>query len=93
MSKDTTTKEIIAETKKIPATTITPQPIQTDAKTPVRPVVPEILTPQQALQILVDAARISQSKGIFSLEDAEIVAKAIRTFTPPTPQGPVASQS
>lgn len=60
---------------------------------PVQPKVPaqipEVLTQQQALQILVDAARVAQSKGIFTLDDAELVNKAIRAFLPP--QGPVAS--
>ncbi len=51
--------------------------------------IPEKLTQQQALQVLVDAARISQSKGIFSLEDAELVSKAIKAFMPPTNEGPI----
>jgi hypothetical protein len=54
----------------------------------VQPIqIPEHLNQQQALQILVDAARVSQSKGIFSLDDAELVNKAIKAFMPP--QGPV----
>jgi hypothetical protein len=51
--------------------------------------IPEHLTQQQALQVLVDAARVSQSKGIFTLDDAELVNKAIKAFMPP--QGPVPS--
>jgi hypothetical protein len=57
----------------------------------VQPVIPEVLNQQQALQVLVDAARAAQSKGIFSLDDAELVAKAIRAFTPkpgPVPSNP-----
>jgi len=50
--------------------------------------IPESLNQQQALQVLVDAARVAQSKGIFTLDDAELVNKAIRAFTN---QGPVAS--
>jgi hypothetical protein len=36
----------------------------------------------QAVNVLIQAARIAQSKGAFSLEDAELVAKAIRVFVP-----------
>lgn len=52
--------------------------------------IPAELNQQQALQVLVDAARIAQSKGVFSLDDAELVNKAIRAFTP---KGPVATNS
>jgi hypothetical protein len=66
-----------------------------EATTPVQPVapvqIPEVLTPQQALQVLVDVARIAQSKGILALEDAEIVAKAVKVFT--SPAGPQATQA
>lgn len=60
-------------------------PEQTNAQGPVQ--IPETLTPQQALQVLVDAAKVSQSKGIFTLDDAELVNKAIKAFIPkgPTP--------
>lgn len=47
--------------------------------------IPEVLTPQQALQVLVDAAKVSQSKGIFTLDDAELVNKAIKAFIPKGP--------
>lgn len=60
---------------------------------PQRQAIPEELNQQQALQVLVDAARIAQSKGVFSLDDAELVNKAIRAFVPKTPAGPVASNS
>jgi hypothetical protein len=53
-----------------------------------RPEIPAELNQQQALQVLVDAARIAQSKGIFTLDDAELVNKAIRAFVP---KGPVPS--
>lgn len=47
------------------------------------------LTQGQAVNILIQAARIAQSKGAFTLEDAELVAKAIRIFVPTnqTPEG------
>lgn len=58
-----------------------------EAKAPVE--IPEKLTPQQALQVLVDVARIAQAKGILALEDAEIVAKAVKVFTvAPATEGP-----
>ncbi len=50
--------------------------------------IPEHLNQNQALQILVDAARAAQSKGIFSLEDAELVSRAIKAFMPPPGPGP-----
>jgi hypothetical protein len=53
--------------------------------------IPETLNQQQALQVLVDAARVAQGKGIFTLDDAELVNKAIRAFLPPS--GPVPSQA
>ena len=58
------------------------------AQAPVQ--IPEVLNQQQALQVLVDAARVAQSKGIFTLDDAELVNKAIKAFVP---KGPVASNS
>jgi len=36
----------------------------------------------QAVNVLIQAARIAQSKGAFTLEDAELVAKAIKAFVP-----------
>jgi hypothetical protein len=42
----------------------------------------ENLTQGQAVNVLIQAARIAQSKGAFTLEDAELVAKAIRVFVP-----------
>ena len=37
----------------------------------------------QAVNVLIQAARIAQQKGAFTLEDAEMVSKAIKLFTPP----------
>lgn len=61
------------------------QPVQT---APLSTQIPEVLNQQQALQILVDAAKIAQSKGIFTLDDAELVNKAIKAFLP---KGPIPS--
>lgn len=41
----------------------------------------------QAVNVLIQAARIAQQKGAFTLEDAEMVSKAIRVFVPPTTEG------
>ena len=43
--------------------------------------VPENLTPQQALAILVQGVQFAQTKGIYSLTDAELISKAVRVFT------------
>ena len=43
---------------------------------------PQELTQSQAVNVLIQAARIAQSKGAFTLEDAELVAKALRVFVP-----------
>jgi len=40
------------------------------------------LTQGQAVNVLIQAARIAQSKGAFTLEDAELVSKAIKIFVP-----------
>ena len=53
---------------------------QTQAQTPAQP-----LTQDQALSVLVQAVRVAQSKGAFTLEDAKVVAEAVAVFAPPTP--------
>lgn len=52
--------------------------------------IPAELNQNQALQVLVDAARVAQAKGIFTLDDAELVNKAIKAFIP---KGPAASNA
>ena len=37
---------------------------------------------KNAIEVLLQVAKLAQSKGILSLEDAEIVLSAVRTFTP-----------
>jgi len=58
---------------------------------------PQELTHSQAVNVLIQAARIAQAKGAFTLEDAELVSKAIRAFVPATQtedgQDPVINQS
>tara|TARA_R110001592_G_scaffold192795_7_gene439783 strand:+ start:3257 stop:3487 length:231 start_codon:yes stop_codon:yes gene_type:complete len=41
------------------------------------------ITQEQALNLLVQAVRVGQSKGAYSLEDASLLAQAIAVFTPP----------
>lgn len=43
-----------------------------------------MLNQEQALNLLVQAVRVGQSKGAYSLEDASLLAQAIAVFTPPT---------
>jgi hypothetical protein len=40
------------------------------------------LNQSQAINVLIQAARIGQSKGAYTLEDAELISKAIRIFIP-----------
>jgi len=45
------------------------------------------LNGQQALNVLIQAVRIAQGKGAYTIEDAELISKAIKVFVPPTPAG------
>ena len=38
------------------------------------------LTQQQALNILIQAAKVGQSKGAYTLEEAELIAKSVKVF-------------
>jgi hypothetical protein len=40
------------------------------------------LTQEQAVSVLVQAAKIAQAKGAFTLEDASVVASAIKALVP-----------
>lgn len=54
----------------------------------------DITDKNNALLVLVNAAKLAQSKGAFSLEEAELVSRAIKTFAMPvTPAEPVATTS
>ena len=46
---------------------------------------PQELNQSQALNVLIQAVRIAQQKGAYTLEDAEMVSKAIKVFVPPVP--------
>ena len=41
----------------------------------------------RALNVLVEAARLAQARGVFTLEQASLVAEAIAVFKQPDPQG------
>lgn len=41
-----------------------------------------VLNQNQALTVLIQAARIAQAKGAFTLEDASLVHSAIKVFAP-----------
>jgi len=43
------------------------------------------LNGQQALNVLIQAVRIAQGKGAYTIEDAELISRAIKVFVPPTP--------
>ena len=45
------------------------------------------LNGQQALNVLIQAVRIAQGKGAYTIEDAEMISRAIKVFVPPTPAG------
>lgn len=46
----------------------------------------------QALSVLIQAARVAQSKGAFTLEDAKVIAEAIAVFVPAQAQGEAEAQ-
>jgi len=64
-----------------------------------QPTSPEQVNPtgelngQQALNVLIQAARIAQGKGAYTLEDAEIIARAIKVFVPPVAEGAEGAQA
>lgn len=40
----------------------------------------ETLTQEQAIGVLIQAVQIAQGKGAYTLEDAEIISRAIKVF-------------
>lgn len=41
----------------------------------------EVNTPQEALQVLINVAKVAVKRGAFELEETEIILKAIKSFT------------
>lgn len=52
----------------------------TQPQAPAGATIPAELNPQQAISVLIQAVNFAQSKGIYSLEDAEILSKAVKVF-------------
>ena len=44
--------------------------------------IPQTLTQQQAIGLLVQGVQIAQQRGAYNLEEAELIAIAIRAFKP-----------
>jgi hypothetical protein len=40
------------------------------------------LTQEQALSVLIQGVRLAQKAGAYTIEDAELIAKAIKVFVP-----------
>lgn len=45
----------------------------------------------KALNVLVEAARLAQARGVFTLEQAALVAESISVFQPPKQEVPAPS--
>jgi len=65
-----------------PITSPQPQPPVEDLSTI------DLSDKNRALLVLVNAAKMAQAKGIFTLEEAELVSRAIKAFIVPEPAGP-----
>ena len=39
------------------------------------------------MNVLIQAVRIAQGKGAYTIGDAELISRAIKVFVPPTPVG------
>lgn len=48
-----------------------------------QPPIPETLTQNQALGLLIQGVNFAQSKGVFALNDAALLHKAVSMFTGP----------
>lgn len=54
--------------------------------------IPETLNHEEALTVLINAARIGQEHGAYSLEEAELISKAVKLFVTVQPtEGPQSS--
>jgi hypothetical protein len=60
---------------------------QTENQNPEQAAPTGELNGQQALNVLIQAVRIAQGKGAYTIEDAELISRAIKVFVPPTPVG------
>lgn len=59
--------------------------------------IPNELTQQQALEVLISGVQVAQQKGSYNLQEAELISKACRVFVrqdqPPPPQPPTDLQN
>jgi len=46
----------------------------------------QVTTQDQAINVLIQAVRIGQSKGAFTIEDAAVIDQAIKLFVKPAPE-------
>lgn len=44
------------------------------------------LNQDQALSVLIQGVRLAQKAGAYTIEDAELIAKAIKVFVKPAPE-------
>ena len=49
-------------------------------------------TKQRAINLLISATKVGQARGIFTLEEAEVLAQAIRELTPKEEKKEVAKE-
>ena len=61
----------------------TTQEAQTTGAQTVQQEIPETLTPQQAIGLLIQAVEAGQKAGVYSLSDAALLDKAVKTFVKP----------
>jgi len=57
--------------------------IKEEVQQPLNPqpaTAPTELNPQQALSVLIQGVQFAQSKGVYSLEDAGLLDKAVKVF-------------
>jgi hypothetical protein len=52
-----------------------------------------ITNPEQAISVLIQAAKIGQAKGAYSLEDAAMIAKAIQSLVPAQPEAEATAEA
>lgn len=57
----------------------TPTPSEQPKEIRINPEQP--LTQEQSLAILIQAVQVGQSKGIYNINEAELISKCVRKFT------------
>lgn len=80
--KQSTKKEKVAEPQEAPSTTLLSSITYTNHEDYLKFL--DNLTPEHAVIVLIAAANHSQARGVFSLDESELIAKAIRKFNAQT---------